>query len=66
MTVGEEEIILKLMESSDRHSSFNDIWTVRAGDMSLFRYNATLVPWFFGLNLVRFEHTASGPVLEII
>lgn len=65
--VGEEEIISRMMEISDQRSSFNDIWTVTVEDVSVFYYNTTLATWFFGLNLVRFEHKPKrGRSLEII
>jgi hypothetical protein len=54
----EEEIIQKMMEESTRCTSFNDIWTVKVGDVSLYYYNATFLTWFSGLNVVRFECTS--------
>jgi hypothetical protein len=61
---GEEEVTGELMRNSHHCTSFNDIWTVAVGEVSLFYYNATLVTWFFGLNLVRFVHKG-GRSLEI-
>jgi hypothetical protein len=33
---------------------------------ALFCFNETLAPWFFGMNLVRFEYTGHGRSLEMI
>lgn len=65
--VGEEEIVYHFMDNADKCNSFNDIWSVTDGKVSVFHYTATLATWFFGLNLVRFEYTPNGGrSLEII
>jgi hypothetical protein len=58
--VGEEQVIWTLMDEADSRSSNDDIWKIAAGDLSVFYYNATLATWFFGLNLVWFNHTPNG------
>lgn len=54
--------LFEIMDIADQRRSFDDIWKIP----SLFSYNQTLAPWFFGLNLVRFEYTGHGRSLEII
>ena len=54
--VGEEEIFHRLIQEASR-CKFDDFWRIKVGDVSLFYYNATLLTWFSGLNLVRFEYT---------
>ena len=54
--------LVEIMNAADRRRSFDDIWRIP----SLFSYNQTLAPWFFGMNLVRFEYTGRGRSLEII
>lgn len=44
------------MEIAHQRRSLNDIWAVTAYNISLFQYNTTLASFFFGLNLVCFEH----------
>ena len=64
---GEEEIIQQLMEMADQCRSYDDIWTVACGDVSLFYYHTYLVPLFFGLDLVRFDYEPTrGRILGII
>lgn len=63
----EEQIVSEMMKVSDQRISFDDIWKISVDDVSLFQYNSTLATWFFGLNLVRFEHRSKrGRCLEII
>lgn len=63
----EEQVVLRMLELSDQRNSFEDIWKVRVGNVSVFQYHSTLATWHFGLNLVRFEQSASrGRTLEII
>jgi len=59
INIREEEIVQQLMESADYRMSFDDIWTISCGEVSLARYHASLVPCFFGLDLVRFEYTST-------
>lgn len=59
---GASNILEGIMEAADQRSSFDDIWRIP----SLFSYNQILAPWFFGMNLVRFEYTGRGRSLEII
>ena len=62
----EDKIAFELMEISHRRNSFDDIWAVAVENISLFQYNSTLVTWFFGLNMVRFEQRPErGRSLEI-
>jgi hypothetical protein len=55
-------ILEEILEAADERISFDEIWKIP----SLFAYNETLAPWFFGMNLVRFEYTGQGRSLEII
>jgi hypothetical protein len=48
------------MDEADIRNSFSEIWNVKFGDVSLFYYNATLVTWFQGLDLVMFEYPSRG------
>jgi hypothetical protein len=59
INVHEEDIVQQLMESANHRMSFDDIWTIACGGVSLARYQASLVPCFFGLDLVRFECTST-------
>ena len=56
----EDKVVNELMRKADHRASVEDIWRLDVGGVSLFHYNATLATWFFGLNLVRFEHTPNG------
>lgn len=63
-------MLWNLLQESDRRSSVDEIWTLGhsgCGGVTVFYYTSTLATWFFGLNLVRFEHTTGGgQSLEII
>lgn len=61
----EEHIINEFMRDADSRTSIHDLWKITAGDVSLFYYNDTLATWYFGLNLVVFEHTPNGRTLAI-
>jgi hypothetical protein len=54
----EEEVISAMMETSHERISISDIWAVIVFNISVFQYNNTLATWFFGFNVVRFEHLA--------
>jgi hypothetical protein len=64
----EENIIFGLMERATHITSWEELWTIQAGDVSLFHYHITMLPWFFGLNLVRFMYKKGHKTrsLEII
>lgn len=51
----------------DQRGSSDDIWTVILGNVSFVYYHASLVPWFFGMDLVRFDYESTcGLRLRII
>ena len=67
LTEREWELVSEMVELSHQLNFFNDTWGITIDNVSLFEYNSTLAPWFFGLVLVRFEHRPSrGRVLELI
>jgi len=62
----EEEIIDELFRQADTCISVNEIWRIGTAKASLFYYTNTLATWFFGVNLVKFEHKANtGRSLEV-
>jgi hypothetical protein len=61
----EERIVLTLFENAAVITSFEDLWSIEIGSVSLFHYQITLLPWSFGLNLVRFNYKPRR-TLEII
>jgi hypothetical protein len=65
VSIAGEGIIEEFLQKAGTVNSFSDIWTVEAKGVSLFYYNATLAPWFFGLNLVKFDNKRFR-TLEII
>ena len=64
----EEALLDEFFREADRCSFVNEIWTVSAGNVSLFYYTNTLAPWCaLGLHLVRFEDKPRiGRSLEIV
>jgi hypothetical protein len=63
----EEHFVGEMMGSWDRCRSFLDICRIKVGGVSMFYYQATLVTWFYGLDLVRFENKSyGGRRLEIV
>ena len=49
----EEGIVAIMMEKADMRQSFEDLWTVSCGKISLFYYTIRMVPWFAYTMLTR-------------
>jgi len=58
--VDEEKIVADMLEKADRRQSFDDIWTVSSGNISLFYYTIRMVPWFTYLLLARARYRGIG------
>ena len=57
----EKIVISEFMEKADEETFGNVCHTATvANGISVFQYVGTLVTWFFGLNLVRFERSANN------
>ena len=62
----EEQFVLEMMGKWDSCPSYREIWGIEVEGVSVFYYNATLTPWFYGIDLVRFVNPPyAGRRLEI-
>jgi hypothetical protein len=56
--VDERQVIFEMMERANQGEMYHNIWTIKVSDFSIFEYNCKLATWFFGLNLVGFDHAS--------
>ena len=56
----EERIVVDMMEMADNRASFEDIWKISSGGISLFFYTIRMVPWFRFTSLTRARYRGTG------
>jgi len=56
----EERIVADMMEKADNRASFEDIWKISSGTISLFYYTIRMVPWFSLTGLTRARYSGAG------
>jgi len=58
--VDEEDLVHQFFLQAEFCTSYDDLWLLSIGEVSLFDYSLMLAPWFLGLVSVTFDVHADG------